>query len=52
MLDKIYKDKDKFSSMGDNFNFKVRIFHHKYRLVGLPPNANNYGASIMQSGQA
>ncbi len=52
MLDKIYKDEDKFSGTGDNFNFKVTIFYDKCRRVGLPPNAYIYGASIMLSGQA
>ena len=51
MLDKIYKDEDKFSGTGDNFNFKVTIFYNKYRQVGLPPNAYIYGTSIMLSGQ-
>ena len=31
ILDKIYKDKDKFSGIDDNFNFKVTIFNDKYR---------------------
>lgn len=35
MLDKIYKDDNKFGSTGDNFNFKVIIFFDKYRQVGL-----------------
>ena len=52
MLDKIYKDKDKFSGIGDNFTFKVTIFYDKCRRVGLPPNAYIYGVSIMLSGQA
>ena len=52
LLDKIYKDEDKFSSTGDNFNFKVTIFYDKCSRVGLPPNAYIHGASIMLSGQA
>lgn len=52
MLDKIYKDEDKFSGTGDNFNFKVTIFDDKCRRVRLPPNVYIYGASIMLSGQA
>ena len=52
MLDKIYKDKDKFSGMGDNFNFKVTIFYDKYRQVGLLIDAYIYSASIILSGQA
>lgn len=51
MFDKIYKNKDKFSSIGDNFNFEVTIFYDKYRQVGLPPNANIYDVFIMLSSQ-
>ena len=52
MLDKIYKEEDKFSGTGDNFNFKVTIFYNKYRQVRLPPNAYIYSTSIMLSDQA
>lgn len=52
MLDKIYKDEDKFSGTGDSFHFKVIIFYNKYKQIGLPPNAYIYGASIMLSGHA
>ena len=52
MLDKIYKDKNKFSGTSDNFNFKVTIFYNKCRQVKLPSNAYIYGAFIMLSGQA
>ena len=52
LLDKIYKDDDKFSGTGDNFVFKVNIYYDKCRRVGLPPNAYLQGASIMLSGQA
>ena len=51
MFDKIYKDKDKFNGICDNFNFKVTIFYDKCRRVGLPPNVYIYDASIMLSGQ-
>ena len=51
MLDKIHKEKDKFSGTGDNFNFKVTIFYDKCRQIGLPPNAYIYGAFIMLFGQ-
>ena len=47
MLDKIYKDKNKFSGTGDNFNFKVTS-----RQVGLLPNAYIYGASIILFSQS
>ena len=52
MLDKIYKDEDKFSGIGDNFNFKVKIFHDKDRQVGLPSDVYINGALSMLSGQA
>lgn len=52
MLDKIYKDKDKFNNTSDNINFKVIIFYNKYKQVGLPPNTYIQGAYIMVSGQA
>lgn len=38
MLNKVYKNKDKFSDTNDNFNFKVIIFYNKYRQVELPLN--------------
>lgn len=38
MLNKIYKNNNKFSAIGDNFNFKVKIFFNKYKQVGLPKN--------------
>ena len=52
MLDKIYKDDDKFGGTGDNFSFKVTIFLDKCRRVGFPEDAYIQGASIMLSGQA
>lgn len=52
MLNEIYKDEDKFSGIGDNFNFKVSIFYNKCRQVRLPPNAQIYGTYIMLSSQA
>ena len=52
LLDKIYKEEDKFSGTGDNFDFKVTIYYDKCRRVGLPPQAYIHGASIMLSGQA
>lgn len=36
MLDKIYKDHDKFSDIGNNINFKVTIFFNTVNYVGLP----------------
>lgn len=52
MLNKIYKDENKLSSMSDNFNFKVIIFHNKYRQVKLLTDACIYDVSIMLSGKA
>ena len=52
MLDKIYKDDDKFGGIGDNFRFKVTIFLDKCRRVGLPEDAYIQDTSIMLSGQA
>ena len=51
-LDKLYKNEDKFGGTGDNFTFKLSIFHDKCQLVGLPPDAYLEGASIMLTGQA
>lgn len=36
ILDKIYKDDNKFNGIDDNFNFKLTIFLDKYRRVSLP----------------
>lgn len=30
MIDKVYKDKNKFSCIGDNFKFKVIIVYDNY----------------------
>lgn len=49
MLNKNYKDKDKFCSIGNDFNFKVIIFNDKYKRVTLPLNTYIYGTSIMLS---
>lgn len=51
ILDKIYKNEDKFRRTGNNFNFKVIIFYNKYRQVRLTPNAYIYDTAIMLSGQ-
>ena len=51
MLDKIYKNKDKFSSIDDNFNFKVTIFYNKYWWVGLLSNVYIHSAFIILSSQ-
>ena len=51
-LDKIYRDEDKFSGTGDNFNFKLTIFREKCNRVGLHPDGYSQASSIMLSGQA
>lgn len=51
LLDKIYKDKNKSSSIGDNFNFKVTSFYDKCKQVRLLPNVYIYSISIILSGQ-
>ncbi len=52
MLDKIFKDEDKFSSTSENFNFKVTIFYDIYKRVGLLSNGFIYDISIMLFSQA
>ncbi len=52
ILDEIYKEEDKFSDTGDNFDFKILIFQDKCRRAGLPEHAYIQGASIMLSGRA
>lgn len=38
MLNKIYKNDDKFSGMSNNFSFKAIIFFDKYKQVKLSKN--------------
>lgn len=52
MLNKIYKDNNKFDGISDNFSFKVTIFLDKCRQVDLPEDAYIQGAFIMLLGQA
>ena len=52
LLDKLYKNKDKFGRTRDNFTFKLSIFYDKCQLVGLHPDAYFEGASVMLTGQA
>lgn len=47
MLDKIYKDDNKFDGIGDNFSFKVSIFHNKCGQVDLPEDIYIQNAFIM-----
>lgn len=51
ILDKIYKDDNKFSSMGNNFNFQFIIFLDNYKQVGLPAESYIKGAYIILLGQ-
>ncbi len=52
LLNKIYKEKDKFSDTDSNFDMKVMTFYDKCRRAELPSQAYIQGASIMLSGQA
>lgn len=51
MLDKIYKDDNKFGGTGDNISFKVTIFLNKCKQVGLLEDAYIQGIFIMLLGQ-
>lgn len=51
IFDKIYKNKNKFSSIGDNFNFKVTIFYNNYKHNKLQPNVYINGALIILSNE-
>ena len=52
LLDKIYRDEDRFSETRDTFNFKIIVFRERCRRVGFPPEAYTHGASKLISGQA
>ena len=51
-LDKCYKDAEKFTGTGDNFEFKSSIFEEKCKRVGLFSDAYMLGVSIMLTGSA
>lgn len=51
MVDIIYKDQEEFNSMGNNYNFKQKIFYIKYKYIGLWTNNYIYVIFIMLSGQ-
>ena len=51
-LDKLHKTKDKFGGTGNNFTFKLSIFHDKCQLVGLTLDTYLEGAFMMLIGQA
>ncbi len=38
MLNKIYKNEDRFDDTNNNFNLKVIIFYNNYKQVSLLPN--------------
>ena len=48
----MYKIKNKFGGTGDNFTFKLGIFHDKYQLVGLPSDAYHEDTFVMLTSQA
>jgi hypothetical protein len=52
LLNKIYKEEDKFSDTDSNFDMKAAVFYDKCRRVGLPEHAYIQSASIMLSDQA
>lgn len=52
MLDKIYKEEDKFGNTGNNFNFKVTIFYNRYRRISLLSNVYIHNSFIILSDQA
>ncbi len=52
LLNKIYKEENKFSDIDSNFDMKVMTFYDKCRRVELLSQAYIQGASIMLSGQA
>jgi hypothetical protein len=52
LLDKIYRDGDKFDEIDDNFEFKLMIFQDKCRRVGLLQEAYIQDAFIMLIEQA
>lgn len=47
MLNKIYKDDDKFGGLDDNLSFKVTIFYTKYRQVGFSKDTYIQDMSII-----
>ena len=52
MLDKIYKDDEKFDDIDDNFDFKLAIFEDKCRRVDLSSEIYIQIAFIMFTEQA
>lgn len=51
LLDKSYKEKEKFDDISDNFDFKINVFNDKCRQTGLPTSVQIVGASIMLFGK-
>ncbi len=51
LLNKIYKEKNKFSDIDSNFDMKATIFYDKCRRARLFEHAYIQNASIMLSGQ-
>lgn len=50
MFDKIYKENNKFSGIGNNFNFKITIFFNKCKYINLLVDNNIQSAFIMLLG--
>jgi hypothetical protein len=51
LLNKIYREKDKFSDTDSNFDYKIMIFYDKCKRVELSLHAYIQNASIMLSSQ-
>lgn len=49
MLNKSYKDKNKFDNIDNNFNFKVKIFYNKYKQIDFFLNFYIYKTFIILS---
>lgn len=49
MLNKGYKDKNKFDNIDNNFNFKVKIFYNKYKQIDFFLNFYIYKTFIILS---
>jgi hypothetical protein len=47
LLEKIYKNDDKFDIVNDNFDFKIMIYYDKYKRVDLFSRVYDEDASIM-----
>lgn len=51
-MNRLYKNKNKFGWIRDNFTFKLRISYDKYQLAGLSPDTYLKNVFVMLTGQA